>query len=199
VVLGFELRASCLLYSTTWATPPALFCVGYFKIGSHELFPQAGFELWSSWSLPSWIARITGMSHRCQGLHSSMYLYYCIYHVLHYQFLEDCYPHYIMKFLRAATVPWYWTRCLQYSRCSTKVCWGKVWIINPINKKVALKRGKAWEKHVWWSTRERLRNLILDLTAWEATFSRTKYSSCPSRMKIRQQLFMVIITGYYCH
>jgi hypothetical protein len=23
-----------------------------FKIGSHELFTQAGFEPWSSWSLP---------------------------------------------------------------------------------------------------------------------------------------------------
>jgi hypothetical protein len=25
--------------------------LGIFKIGSHELFAQAGFELWSSWSL----------------------------------------------------------------------------------------------------------------------------------------------------
>lgn len=38
-------------------------------------------------------------------------------------------------------------------------------------------------------------NLILDLTAWEATVSRTKYSSYPSRTKIRQRLFMVIM-GY---
>jgi hypothetical protein len=39
--------------STPWATPPALFFVmGFFKIGPHKLFAQAGFEPWSSWSLP---------------------------------------------------------------------------------------------------------------------------------------------------
>jgi hypothetical protein len=28
------------------------FVQGFFKIGSHELFARAGFELQSSWSLP---------------------------------------------------------------------------------------------------------------------------------------------------
>jgi hypothetical protein len=37
----------------------------FFKIGSHELIAQAGFKLRSSWSLPSWVARIAGMSHQC--------------------------------------------------------------------------------------------------------------------------------------
>jgi hypothetical protein len=36
---------------STWATPPALFVMGIFAIGSCELFAQAGFEPWSSWSL----------------------------------------------------------------------------------------------------------------------------------------------------
>jgi hypothetical protein len=35
-----------------WATPPALFCEGFFKTVSCELFAQAGFKLWPSWSLP---------------------------------------------------------------------------------------------------------------------------------------------------
>jgi hypothetical protein len=46
-VLGFELRAYTLSHSTNhflwWV---------FFEIGSHELFPRAGFEHWSSWSLP---------------------------------------------------------------------------------------------------------------------------------------------------
>lgn len=42
-------------------------------------------------------------------------------------------------------------------------------------------------------------NLILDLIAWEATVSTTKNSSCPSRMKNRQRLFVVIIVGHYCY
>jgi hypothetical protein len=35
-----------------WATPPALFVLGFFKTRSCELFARAGFEPWSSWSLP---------------------------------------------------------------------------------------------------------------------------------------------------
>jgi hypothetical protein len=38
---------------TPWATPPALFCEEFFKIGSHKLFAWVGFEPRSSWSLPS--------------------------------------------------------------------------------------------------------------------------------------------------
>jgi hypothetical protein len=37
---------------TPWTTQPALFSEGFFKIGSHELFAQAGCEPRSSWSLP---------------------------------------------------------------------------------------------------------------------------------------------------
>jgi hypothetical protein len=35
-----------------WTTPPVLFCEGFFKIASHELFAQAGFKPQFSWSLP---------------------------------------------------------------------------------------------------------------------------------------------------
>lgn len=35
-------------------------------------------------------------------------------------------------------------------------------------------------------------NLILDLSAWQATISTTKYSSCPSRTKKGQWLSVVI-------
>jgi hypothetical protein len=46
-----------------WATPPALFCDGVFKIGSHELFAQTGLELWSSRSLPPEQLGLQGVSH----------------------------------------------------------------------------------------------------------------------------------------
>jgi hypothetical protein len=35
-----------------WATPPGLFVMGIFKIGSQELFAWAGFDPWPSWTLP---------------------------------------------------------------------------------------------------------------------------------------------------
>jgi hypothetical protein len=41
-VLGLELRAFTLSHS------PALFVIGIFKIGSHELFAKAGFKPRSS-------------------------------------------------------------------------------------------------------------------------------------------------------
>jgi hypothetical protein len=44
-VLGFELRAYILSYSTK---SQPFFVMGFFKIESHELFAQAGFELQSS-------------------------------------------------------------------------------------------------------------------------------------------------------
>jgi hypothetical protein len=52
-VQEFELRTSHMLNrcTTTWVTPPALFVI-IFKTGSHELSAQAGFDLWSSCSLP---------------------------------------------------------------------------------------------------------------------------------------------------
>jgi hypothetical protein len=37
---------------TSKATPPVLFCEGFFEIGSRKLFAWAGFELQSSWCLP---------------------------------------------------------------------------------------------------------------------------------------------------
>jgi hypothetical protein len=49
-----------------WTTPPALFCEGFFKIGSHEFL--SGW-LWTAILLisASWVARITGVSHRRLG------------------------------------------------------------------------------------------------------------------------------------
>jgi hypothetical protein len=46
-VLGLELGP------IPWTTPPTLFVLGIFEIGSYELFAWAGFELQSSWTLPS--------------------------------------------------------------------------------------------------------------------------------------------------
>jgi hypothetical protein len=64
-VLG--LRASCLLgrHSTTWATPPALFYVGCFW--DAVLLTICPGWLWTAIFLisASWVARITGVSHRC--------------------------------------------------------------------------------------------------------------------------------------
>lgn len=39
-------------------------------------------------------------------------------------------------------------------------------------------------------------NLILDLTAWGSNCYHYQNSSCRSRMKNRQQLFVVAITGH---
>jgi hypothetical protein len=43
LALDFEFRAY---------TPQALFFDGFFEIGPLKLFPLAGFQQWSSWSLP---------------------------------------------------------------------------------------------------------------------------------------------------
>jgi hypothetical protein len=48
VVLGFVFRAYTLSHSASH-----FFVMGFFEIGSWELFAQAGFKPWSSWSLPS--------------------------------------------------------------------------------------------------------------------------------------------------
>jgi hypothetical protein len=70
LVLGFELRALCMLsrHSTTWATLPALFCVGDFwdKVlwTICQGWPWAEIFLISV----SWIARIIGMSHQCPAV-----------------------------------------------------------------------------------------------------------------------------------
>jgi hypothetical protein len=47
VVLWFEFWAYTLSHSIS-----SLFWRAFFEIGSHKLFAWAGFELWSSWSLP---------------------------------------------------------------------------------------------------------------------------------------------------
>jgi hypothetical protein len=58
-----ELRASHLLgrFSTSWATPPALFCIGFLEMGPCDLFVGADFPQ------SFWVARITGVSHQCQA------------------------------------------------------------------------------------------------------------------------------------
>jgi hypothetical protein len=58
-VLGFELRASHLLgrWSTTWATPPALLCVGFFQ-------DRISWTICPGWLSVSQRARVTGVSHR---------------------------------------------------------------------------------------------------------------------------------------
>jgi hypothetical protein len=49
---------------TAWASPPALFCDFFFKIGSHKLF--AWGWLWTAILLisDSWVAKITGVRNR---------------------------------------------------------------------------------------------------------------------------------------
>jgi hypothetical protein len=64
-VLGSELRVSCLLgrYTITWVTPPALFCVEYFRDRVSRTiclsWPQTAIFLISA----SWVARIIGVRH----------------------------------------------------------------------------------------------------------------------------------------
>jgi hypothetical protein len=66
VVLGFELRAYNLSYSTS-----PLFCVcdGYFEIGSCELFAQVWLGTEILLISASWVTRITGVS--CGALQGS--------------------------------------------------------------------------------------------------------------------------------
>jgi hypothetical protein len=47
----------------------SFYMMGFFEIGSHELFAWVGFKLWSTTHLISvaWVARITGGSHRRLG------------------------------------------------------------------------------------------------------------------------------------
>jgi hypothetical protein len=59
---GFTLAKQA---STSWATPPVPFALVILEMGSQELFAQAGFKPWSSWSQPSQVARITAVSHWC--------------------------------------------------------------------------------------------------------------------------------------
>jgi hypothetical protein len=66
VVLGFEIRVSCLLdrcfYCLSHSTSP-FFVMDFSKIGFLELFPQGW--LWTVILLipASWVARITGVNH----------------------------------------------------------------------------------------------------------------------------------------
>jgi hypothetical protein len=62
VVLEFKLRTSCLLGRHTWATLPALFCLGYF-------WDRVSWTICPDWLQTvillisaSWVARITNMS-----------------------------------------------------------------------------------------------------------------------------------------
>jgi hypothetical protein len=75
-VLGFELPTSRLLgrRPTTWATPAALLCWTFFRIGSFQLF--ATILLVSA----SWAARITGVSHQHQAelMHFKFHLNYAV-------------------------------------------------------------------------------------------------------------------------
>jgi hypothetical protein len=68
LVLGFKLRASHLQVrcSTTWVTPPALFCDGYFQ--DRVSWTICLGWLWATILLisASWVARIIGVSHHAQ-------------------------------------------------------------------------------------------------------------------------------------
>jgi hypothetical protein len=68
--IGFKLTALCLIgkYSTALATLSALFSIGYSQDRVLWIICQAGFETWSFWSLPSWVAKIIGLSHRRPAL-----------------------------------------------------------------------------------------------------------------------------------
>jgi hypothetical protein len=68
-VLSLELRAYTLILSLS-----LFFVVGFFEIGSRELFAWTDFEPWSSWSLPP-VARITGVSHQATWL---AWKFYCV-------------------------------------------------------------------------------------------------------------------------
>jgi hypothetical protein len=63
---------------TPWTTPPALFVMGFFKIGSCKLFSWGRFE-----PLSSLAARVTGVSHQ----HSAVF---CFWNRVLLPFYPDC-------------------------------------------------------------------------------------------------------------
>jgi hypothetical protein len=65
VVLKFELRASHLLsrYSTTWVTPPALFCASYFWDRVSQTICLGWLQTKILLISASWVARIISVSH----------------------------------------------------------------------------------------------------------------------------------------
>jgi hypothetical protein len=64
-VLGFELRALHLLgrQSSTWPTPPALFCVGYFWDRVSRTICLGWLQTEILLISASWVPRVTGVSH----------------------------------------------------------------------------------------------------------------------------------------
>jgi hypothetical protein len=64
-VLGFKLRASCLLgrCSTTRITPSVLFCAGYFQDRVSQTLCPGWPRTVILLIFASWVARITGVSH----------------------------------------------------------------------------------------------------------------------------------------
>jgi hypothetical protein len=67
-VLGLELRTYTLSHSTSPLCVCVCVCKGFFKIGSLKLFPQAGYELWSSWLL-----LLSSQDYRCGPLTPSSF------------------------------------------------------------------------------------------------------------------------------
>jgi hypothetical protein len=65
-VLEFELRVSCLLgrRSTTWVAPPAHFCDGLIWDRVSQTISPDWFQTRIFLISASWVARITGLSHR---------------------------------------------------------------------------------------------------------------------------------------
>jgi hypothetical protein len=65
--LAFEFRGSHLIgrcsYHLSHSTSP-FFVMGFFKIGSHELFAQGWLQTFILQISASWVARIPGMSHQ---------------------------------------------------------------------------------------------------------------------------------------
>jgi hypothetical protein len=59
---------------TPWATPPALFCDGFFEIGSHKLFSLGWLQTTILMITASWVARITGMNHWYLATHNFYHL-----------------------------------------------------------------------------------------------------------------------------
>jgi hypothetical protein len=68
-----------------------MFVKGFFRIGSRELVAWAGFKLWSSWSLPTEVARITGVSHQRPVMILAWSSYYCCVCLM----LIDCFHHFL--------------------------------------------------------------------------------------------------------
>jgi hypothetical protein len=74
---------------TPWATPPALFYGGFFKIGPHGTICLGWLQTTILLISASWVARIIGVSHRCLAGFTFLILFFFFKYEMEWESWED--------------------------------------------------------------------------------------------------------------